>query len=276
MDRQRLTITLRKDLLQQLDNIIDRVKIRNRSHAIEYLLSQSLAPEITQAVILAGGQGVQMRPLTYEVPKPLISVGGKPVIEYTLELLREAGIREVILAIGYLGDKLKQEIGNGRKFGMKIIYSEEKHALGSAGAIKNAYQFIQQKPFLVINGDILVKINLKEIIQFHQEDKCLGTMALSVKAETNGYGTVHLRGEKIVKFIKKSSTKASQLVNAGIYIFNPEIFNYIPVRGKADLDEDVFPKLVQDDKLAGFTFEGDWFEVSTPKNYELAIKKWKG
>ncbi len=112
MDRERLTITLRGDVLQRLDEVIDGVKIRNRSHAIEYLLSQVLNPKVTQAVVLAGGQGVKMRPLTYEVPKALIPVGGKPVIEYTLEMLQEAGIREVILAIGHLGDKIKEEVGN--------------------------------------------------------------------------------------------------------------------------------------------------------------------
>ena len=276
MDRDRLTITLRQDLLHQLDDIIDGVKIRNRSHAIEYLLSQSLQPKITQAVILAGGQGVKMRPLTYEVPKPLIPVGGKPVLEYTLELLSDAGIREVILATGHLGDKIKQEIGNGRKYGMKVTYSEEPVALGSAGAIRYARHLIKSQPFLVINADILTKINLKEVIEFHQEEKFICTMALSAKAKTQGFGTVLLRGEKVVQFIKKSDKKTSQLINAGIYIFNPEIFDYIPVNDKSDLDEDVFPKLAEEGKLSGYTFEADWFEVSTTANYELAIKKWKG
>lgn len=276
MDRSRLTITLRKDLLKQVDGVVDGMKIRNRSHAIEYLLSQTLAPKITQAVVLAGGQGVKMRPLTYEVPKPLIPVGGRPVLEYTLEMLRDAGLKEVILAIGHLGDKIKEAIGNGRKYGMTITYSEENQALGSAGALRLAQRLLENQPFLVVNGDILAKINLQDVINFHQEDKYLGTMVLSAKAETAGYGTVLLRGEKIVQFFKKSARKASQLVNAGIYVFNPAVFDYIPVSGKSDLDEQVFPRLTQEGKLAGYTFEGDWFEVSTPKNYEKAIKEWKG
>lgn len=276
MDRERLTITLRSDLLKQLDRVIDGVKIRNRSHAIEYLLSQSLQPKITQAIILAGGQGVNMRPLTYEVPKPLIPVGGKPVIEYTLEMLREAGIREVILAIGHLGDKIKQELGNGRKYGLKITYSEETEEMGSAGAVRYAQRLLENKPFLVINGDVLADIELSGFIDFHQENKFTGTMLLSANAVTDGYGTVRLRGEKIVEFLTKSSLKSSQLINAGLYIFNHDVFSYIPMRGNSDFDEDVFPKLVDDGKLAGYTFEGPWFEVSTPKNYEQAIKKWKG
>ncbi len=159
---------------------------------------------------------------------------------------------------------------------MRIRYSEEKQELGSAGAIRNALQLIKQQPFLVVNGDVLAKIDLRELMNYHQEERYVATMALSAKAETEGYGMVLLRGERIVKFLKKSSEKTANLINAGFYVFSPEVFDYIPVRGKADLDNDVFPKLVKDGKLAGFTFEGDWYEVSTPRNYEKAIREWRG
>ncbi|MBI4136797.1 NTP transferase domain-containing protein, partial [Candidatus Roizmanbacteria bacterium] len=227
MDRERLTITLRGDLLKRLDEIIDGVQIRNRSHAIEYLLSQSLAPKVSQAIILAGGQGVQMRPLTYEVPKPLIPVGGKPLIEHTIEMLREAGIRDIILAIGHLGAKIKEEIGNGKKYGVSVTYSEETKPLGSAGAVKNAASFLQQKPFVVVNGDILTKINLSEVISFHQEDKFDATMVLSTEPNTKGYGVALLRGERIVKFLKQDKMQRTQLINAGIYVMNPSIIEMI-------------------------------------------------
>jgi NDP-sugar pyrophosphorylase family protein len=273
MDRLRLTITLKGEVLTRLDEIIDGVKIRNRSHAIEYLLSQSLAPKVSQAVILAGGPGVKMRPLTYEVPKPLIPVRGRPLIEYTIELLREAGIREIILAIGHLGEKIKEEVGGGRKYGVKVSYSEEESFLGSAGALRNAREFILDKPFLVINGDVLIKIAVSDFIQFHQEDKYLATIALSNSAESKDYGSVLLRGEKIIKFLEKKKTRGPQLINAGLYIFNPQIFEYIPKKGKACL-EDIFVQLAKEGKLAGFPFEGAWFEVSTPANYERAIKEW--
>lgn len=275
MERERLTITLRRDLLQRLDGVVDGVKIRNRSHAIEYLLSQSLTPKISQALILAGGEGVKMRPLTYEVPKPLIPVRGRPLIEYTLKLLSEAGIRDVIIAIGHLGAKVKEEVGSGRRYGLKITYSEERQGLGSAGALRNASSLFLKKPFLVINGDILIKIDLAEFINFHQEGSYLVSMALSTVPNTKGYGTVLLRGEKILKFLKKNLKQKTQLINAGLYIFNPEIFKFIPRKGKVDL-EDIFPKLAKEEKLAGFPFEGAWFEVSTPKNYERAIKEWEG
>jgi len=273
-DRDRLTITLKEDLLQRLDSIVDGVKIRNRSHAIEFLLSQSLTPKVTQAVILAGGEGVRLRPLTLEVPKCLIPVSGRPLIEYTIEMLREAGIRDIILATGHLGEKIEEELGNGKKFGIKIVYSKEKKPLGSGGALRDAKNLLLPQPFLVINADILTKINLTEFINFHQEDNYIATMALSNAINTKGYGTVLLRGEKILNFLKSGSLKPSQLIDAGIYIFNPEIFNFFPDKKRISLEE-VFSKLAGEGKLAGFPFEGSWFEISTPKNYERAIKEWK-
>lgn len=274
MDRDRLTITLRSDLLKRLDEIIDGVKIRNRSHAIEYLLSESLSPKVTQAVILAGGSGVNMRPLTYEVPKPLIPVAGKPLIEHTIEMLREAGIRDVVLAVGHLGDKIKEEVGNGRKYGVTVAYSEETKPLGSAGALKKASVFLQNKSFIVVNGDILTSLDVSELVAFHQEDKYIATMALSTEPNTKGYGVAMLRGEKIVKFLKQDKKQVTQLINAGVYVMNPSFLLDLPKSDAGEL-EDVFVKLAEQGKLAGFPFDGQWFEVSTPENYERAIKSWK-
>ena len=274
MDRERLTITLRGDLLKQLDDIIDGVQIRNRSHAIEYLLSQSLAPKVSQAVILAGGKGVKMRPLTYEVPKALIPVSGKPAIVYAIEMLRDAGVRDIIIAIGHLGNKIKEELGNGKKYGVSIHYSEETTPLGNAGALRNASSLLQKKPFIVMNGDVLTGINLSDLVAFHQEDKFIATMSLSTEPNTKGYGVALLRGEKIVGFMKQDGKQTTQLVNAGVYIMNSDIFDYIPKTGHASL-EDVFVKLAEEGSLAGYTFEGPWYEVSTPENYERAIKEWQ-
>jgi NDP-sugar pyrophosphorylase family protein len=273
MDRERLTITLRSDLLKRLDDVIDGVRIRNRSHAIEYLLSESLAPKVSQAIILAGGKGVKMRPLTYEVPKPLIPVKGKPVIEYTIEMLREAGIRDIVVAIGHLGDKIKEVVGTGRKYGVTISYSEEDDSLGSAGALRNASVMIHNKPFVVVNGDVLTKISVSDVINFHQEEKYVATMALTTEPNTKGYGVAVLRGEQITRFIKDDSKQTTQLINAGVYIMNPSIFRYIPNVGTAHF-EDLFDKIAKQGKLSGFPSDGSWYEVSTPENYERAIKEW--
>lgn len=275
MDRERLTITLRKDILKKLDELIDGVNLRNRSHAIETLLIRSLSPKVSQAVILAGGQGVKLRPLTYEVPKALIPVGGKPILEYLIERLREAEVRNIVVAIGHLGQKIKDHFGSGRKFGVAITYSEEKKRLGTAGALKNARSNLANQPFILLHGDILVDIDLTELIRFHQEQHVVGTIALTTAPELSAFGMVALRGNKIVNFIEKpTKTQAtSLLINSGIYVFEPEIFSLIDQNKGAQLEQ-IFPTLAHEGKLAGFSFEGKWLDVSTPKAYEQAIKSW--
>lgn len=275
MDRDRLTITLRRDVLKKLDALIDGVDIRNRSHAIETLLIRALAPRLSQAVILAGGQGVKLRPLTYELPKALIPVGGKPILQYLIELLRSSDVRDIILATGHLGKKIRDHFGNGRTLGVEITYLEETKPLGTAGALKNAQKSLGSEQFLVLHGDILVDIDLAELIRFHQEQHVVGTIALTTTKEATSFGMVSLRGSKIVNYIEKPSQKetTSYLINSGIYIFEPEIFTYID-RAKGKLLEDIFPHLAHEGKLAGFPFEGRWLDVSTPKAYEEAIKVW--
>ena len=277
MDRIRITITLKNDLLKKVDEKIDGTRIRNRSHAIEYLLTKAVAPPISQAVILAGGQGVKMRPLTYEIPKALIPVKGKPLLEYMIESLREAEIREIILAIGHLGNKIKDHFGNGSKFGIKITYSEENGNLGTAGALANCYSLLEQKPFVILHGDILVDVNFRELISFHQNNKGnVATLVITTKSDPTSYGNVQLVGSKIVEFIEKPTKKqtSSHLISGGVYVCEPEIFDFIPEKHPAML-EDVFPQLAKQGKLSGFLFAGKWYDVSTPKNYEKAISNWK-
>src|SRR3990170_3729169 len=119
MDRERLTITLKKSILAKVDEIIDGTKIRNRSHAIETLISQSLTPKINTAVILSGGKGINMRPFTFEMPKGLFPVGGKPILEHLIQLLTQNNIRNLIFSIGHLGEKIEQYFADGQKFGVK-------------------------------------------------------------------------------------------------------------------------------------------------------------
>jgi len=277
MDRTRLTITLKKSLLPDIDRVIDGLKIRNRSHAIEYLITLALTPKIQTAAILAGGQGVKMRPLTYEVPKSLIPVSGRPILEHLLETLRTAEVRNLILCTGHLGEKVKEYFGQGEKFGVKITYSQEKKPLGTGGALKMAKSFLSPSPFLVLHGDILVDINLKDLIAFHQEQQSTATIALTTSPTPQDFGVVLLRGNKILKFIKPKEEKSSssQLINTGIYVFEPEIFNFFPKKEGFNLDE-IFPILAAERRLSGFVFEGKWFDVSTVKNYERAIKEWRG
>lgn len=278
MERKRLTITLKKDLLSQVDQIIDGAKIRNRSHAIEYLLLQSLRPRLRRAFILAGGQGIKMRPFTYEMPKSMLPVHNRPILEYIIDLLRNNEIREIIILVGHLGEKIKNHFGDGAKFGVKINYLEEKKPEGTAKPLLKIKKFVRNQPFLVIYGDILAEINLQEFFDFHQSHDSLASVALSSVAEPSPYGVVKLRGDKILGFEEKpkKNQKLSRLVSAGIYILNPKVINYVPNnKAYSMLEEDVLPKLAQEGQLFGWPNDGQWFDVGTPEIYERALKEWK-
>lgn len=275
-ERERLTITLRHDLLRRVDDLIDGARIRNRSHAIEYLLSNSLPPVVRKAFVLAGGAGVKMRPLTYELPKPMIPVNGRPILEHIVDLLRENNIREIIVLAGPLTDKIRSYFGDGSKFGVKISYVEESKRSGTAGPLLKAKNLIDDHPFVMIHGDVLADINLRDMIEFHQHCSKLATMAVTSVDSPSEWGVIGLQGEKIVSFTEKPHRPGiSHNINAGIYIMNPEILDYIPDKAFSMLEQDVFPQLAKEGKLCGYAFEGVWFDIATPKIYEQALKEWK-
>ncbi len=203
MDRERLTITLKKTLLGKIDEFIDGTKIRNRSHAIEYLINQSLSPKIDQAVILAGGRGLNMRPFTFEMPKGLFPVGGKPILEHVVEMLRQYEIRNIIFSIGILGDRIREYFGDGKKWGVNITYVTEDREMGTAGALNLARKLLKGDSFMVVHGDILTDIQLSDFIAFHKEAGTIATIALTSVIDPSDFGEVVLQGAKIKKFIEK-------------------------------------------------------------------------
>jgi len=277
MRRTRLTITLKKSVVSELDQLIDGDTLRNRSHAIEYVLSQYFKPMIRKAIILAGGKGENLRPYTYELPKPLLPIKSRPILEYLIENLRKAEIRDIIICIGYLGEKIKEYFSDGKKWGVKIQYSEEKTPLGTGGAISRTYSYVKNQSFLVIHGDILTSLNLKDLFNFHKEQQTIGTVALTLVKNPSSFGQLKLHGAKIVSFYSKTKKgeEESSLINTGVYVFSKEIFRFFPKNKKSFMLEDVLSRLISQKKLSGFVFEDQWFDVGTPKNYEEAIKHFK-
>ncbi|MFC1662576.1 sugar phosphate nucleotidyltransferase [Patescibacteria group bacterium] len=278
MDRERLTITLKKDLLKRLDQSIDGARIRNRSHAIEYQLNQSLSPKISKAFILAGGRGIQMRPFTYEMPKTMIPVKGRPILEYTIERLRDAGIRDVLIHTGHLGEKIRNHFADGKKYGVNISYQSEKREQGTAAPLRLAKRYFKNQPFLLHYGDVLAGIDIADLIEFHLMTGMAATMGLTSRADNPAeFGVARLLGMKIVRFREKpgKGKRVSSLVNSGIYVFEPKIFDYIKKSGYTMLEKDVIPKLVDESQLSGYVFSGQWYDVSLPQSYEKAIKEWQ-
>ena len=167
--RERLTITLRSDLLGDVDAMIDGTKVRNRSHAIELLVSKAIeARKVRKALILAGGKGTRMRPFTYEMPKPMIPVKGKPLVQHIIELCRKYDVRDIIMSVGYMGDKIRQHFGDGNHLGVNITYVFEDEELGTAGPLHLARDRLDG-PFLMFNGDILSDVDLGDLMRFHDE-----------------------------------------------------------------------------------------------------------
>lgn len=276
MGRLRLTITLKNELVKQLDKFIDGSKIRNRSHAIEYLLTKSLGPGISRALILAGGRGQALRPFTYELPKGLLPVGGKPLLEHSVALLRQSGIRDLVISVGSLGAKIKEHFGDGTKFGVQIRYLEQGEAEnGTAQPVRQARKFFGSESFVCYYGDVLADIDLGDLAEFHLSHKGIAAVALTSVAKVSDWGVVALRGAKILRFQEKpaSGQTHSHVINAGIYIFDPEIFNVITPKDRS-LEADVFPRLAVTGRFFGFPFDGKWFDVGTPEIYEQAVKEW--
>lgn len=277
MRKARITITLSQHIVDSVDRLINNKTIRNRSHAIEYIIDQYFPSIVKKAVILAGGQGTHLRPYTYEIPKALLPIKSKPLLEYLIKNLKKNGINEIIICIGYLGEKIKKYFGNGEKFGVKISYSEEKQTLQTGGAILQIKDRLKNQAFLVIYGDTLSNIPLRDLVNFHEQQQTLATITLIATGNPTLYGQLKLHGTKLVDFFqnKKISSVKSYLVNCGIYVFNSKIFDYFPKDKKSFLLEDVIENLIKDKKISGFVFEGQWFDVGDPKNYEKAIKEFE-
>ncbi len=278
MSRQRLTVTLKDDIVKLLDRTVDGQRIRNRSHAVEVLLSQSLVPKITRALIFAGGKGVSFRPLTYEMPKSLIPVAGKPLLEHTIERLRQHNFTDVTISVGHLGEKIKQHFGDGAHWGMRISYLEQPDAsAGTAQPLKQAEAKFSSGTFLLIYGDVLSDIDFVSFLDFHRTQRnAIATMALAPVERVSMWGVTRVVGNRIIEFEEKPKTPKthSHLINAGIYAMEPEIFRYIGKKSRR-LESDIFPRLAEEGRLAAYPFEGKWYDVSTPQIYERVIREWQ-
>ncbi len=276
MRRSRITITLDTNLLKKIDRLIDKKQIRNRSHAIEYIITQYTQSTVHKAIILAGGRGTQLRPYTYEIPKPMLPVAGKPILEHLINQLRDNGITDIVIAISYLGDQIKKYFGTGEKFGVTISYSEEEENLLTGGALNKIKELVGQDTFLVIHGDILTDFSFSDFIQFHKRQNTIATVALTTSSEPTDFGQIKLHGTHLTNFYSHTEQPGMQshLINTGIYAFEPSIFNEFPKKEKFAL-EDVITGLIDQQEVSGFVFEGSWYDVGNPQNYEKAIKEYK-
>lgn len=280
MQRSRLTITLRKDLLEVLDTYTDGVTIRNRSHAIESLLADKIYPPIKKAIILAADEGIKFRPFTYETPKAMLPIKGRPLLEHIITSLRDSEVRDIYIAVGYLSDKITSYFGNGSKFGVTLTYvSQEKKNLGTAGALKKFQKFFRSdEDFFLVYGDVLTDVNYQDIAQFYYRRRtAVGVAVITATPHPELWGMVKLKGHNIVEFVEKpqKSGPSSYLIAAGIYLFSSKIFKYISRDRKMSLEREVLPKVIKKCKVSGYMLEGRWYDISTPEVYAKLLKEWK-
>jgi len=273
--KERVTITLDKNIINQIDKRIDGLDIKNRSQEIELLLAEALGTNIpSKAVLLVGGMGTRLKPLTDTTPKALLKVNEKTITEHLFDLLKKYGIREVILCTGYLKDKIKEYFGDGSKVGINITYVEENSPLGTAGPLKLAKKYLKES-FIVSNGDELKNINIPRMFRLHKRKNALATIALTTVDDPSHYGVARLDGSRIVEFVEKPVKAPSNLISAGFYILEPEVIDMIP-DGFSMLEKDVFPELAKLGRLRGFPFAGQWFDIGNIERYKIAEKKWEG
>jgi NDP-sugar pyrophosphorylase family protein len=226
-----------------------------------------------KALVLAGGYATRLRPITYVIPKLLFPLVGKPIVYWTLEKLKRFQVEEVVLAVNYLADSLRTALGDKYK-GMRIRYSLEDAPLGTGGPIKLASRTVDlDETFIVMNGDVVADIDLQEMFMHHEETKALVTDALYEVKDPSRFGSGLLDSAgRIVRFVEKPAVNqaVSHLVNAGIYLIEPEVLKMIPSGRKVSIEREIFPLLAKGRKLAGFHFSGYWFDIGSLSDYRRA------
>ena len=223
-----------------------------------------------QAVILVGGEGTRLRPLTFGTPKPMVPIVNVPFLARTLERLYEAGIRDVILPAGYMPQAITEYFGDGSRLDMKITYVIEDEPLGTAGAIKNVEQHITG-PFFMLNGDVLTSLDLGAMIAYHKQKGGLGALHLIKVEDPSAFGcVVHDKSGRISQFIEKppKGTEPTNEINAGTYLLEPDVLTFIPPGRNVSIERETFPKILADGQpLFAFTTNDYWIDVGRPEHY---------
>ncbi len=230
-----------------------------------------------QALILAGGKGTRLRPLTVYTPKPIVPVLNRPFLLYQLEILAKAGITEIVLSLSYQPDKIEDLLGDGSDYGVKLTYITEPSPMGTGGAYKFAANAIRDTT-VVLNGDILTDVDVASVVRFHQEKKADATIALVSVDDPAAYGLVETGADQqVVRFLEKPKAEEIAVtnvntINAGIYVLEPTILDLIPKSENRSFEYDVFPAILEKQKrFFGYVLEHTyWRDLGNPESYLAA------
>lgn len=250
-------------LLDDSGRVVDLV-------TLDDIMPQDLLP--VQAVIMAGGLGTRLRPLTDETPKPMLPIGGRPLMELIVDQLRESGIRRVNVTTHFRPDTIADHFGDGHDFGVEIRYVEETQPLGTAGAVGLVEG--TNEPILVINGDVLTRVNIREMLRYHQHQGADLTMAVRPFELPVPYGVVECDGPSVVRIREKPHL--GLLVNAGVYLLQPDVVKSIPPGGRFDMTDLIQHLLENRRPVASFPIVEYWRDIGERKDYEQARKDFEG
>ena len=233
-----------------------------------------------KAMVLAAGQGTRLHPLTERIPKALVPVAGKPMIEYSLLLLKRYGIRDIIINLHHLGDQIESHLGDGAQLGLQITYSKEPELLDTGGGLLKAKPFLQGTTFIVINTDVLIDLSLNELIEFHVKKGAAATLVLRPDPLADQYGSMEIDSAGTIhRFLQTRSVLApsgptTKLMFTGLQVLEPRVFDYMePEDGvrKFSTTKDTYPRmLLHQERLFGFRFDGFWQDVGTPSRIKEA------
>ena len=226
-----------------------------------------------EAIILVGGEGRRLRPLTDTRPKPMMSLVDRPFVTHQLDQLRRFGVTDVIFSCGYRPEALEEHFGDGSRIGMRVRYVVDPMPLGTAGAIKNAEPLLSGRRTLVLNGDVLTDLDIFALVAQHESTQVSGTLALTPVDDPSRYGLVRLHADRRVEaFVEKPTADQLRpgepfLINAGTYLLERDVFDAIPPGEPCSIERDVFPELAAAGRLAGFPSDSYWRDIGTPESY---------
>lgn len=262
-------ITREEQLELMLNANIRHLPLLNADQTVAQLaMSEEFVPQPMplQAVIMAGGFGTRLRPLTDDTPKPMLSIGGKPLMERTIENFQRAGIHRINVTTHYLPEKITRYFGSGQRFGVEMNYVSEDQPLGTAGALGLITDV--DEPMLVINGDILTDVDFRSLVKFHQEHKAALTVAVRQYDFQVPYGVIDAR-QGIVTRLREKPT-VNFLVNAGIYLLEPGVRKYIPEGTRYDMTDLINTLLENGETVVGFPIMEYWLDIGKHDDFQKA------
>jgi len=237
---------------------------------IDHLLERE--KHANSVVLMAGGQGQRLRPLTNDTPKPMLPIGGKPILENVILGFKKNGFSNFYISLNYKGEKIKDYFGDGQSLGVTIQYLEEESRMGTAGAL-SLIEEKQSLPIIVMNGDILTKVSFEDLLDFHVSNEAAATMCVREYDMEVPYGVVGLNKSNIVSIEEKPVQQF--FVNAGIYVLNPEVLDLLPENSAIDMTN-IFEQLVSDKKtILSFPIREYWLDIGKPDDFEKAESDFK-